>query len=456
MPEFTPDVILSKVKRGERLERADLRGVNLARAPLEGANLRRCDLEGSNLEGARLSRANLKNASLREAYLVSADLREANLDNADLEGANLEGAILAGANLSRANLEGANLVGADLTGAKFSYAQLDSANLGCADLSGAVLSHADLVEAYLGAAKLLVADLSNANLRSANLEEADFTDARLNDAELIGVNARAAKFVGASLLKVNLSNANLTDADLEKADARHANLTGATLDGAHVNGLKVGGLSGTGKPMKNLRGEWIDVTIAGDGGTRAGSSQIAGILAGETPTLVSPSQLPLLAPGGGPLPTKRYFGRGDTFRNASLEFGDGATVEIQSLFEQCSIALGDGVELVIGKSGILAGCQISGFGKIVINGHYYERSAPGIVGPREVIVTAGGTLVGAVEQAADDGTRFSFEPGSRLRMKISKAGTHKTVHSGQAAGQGKSAQTSSSAQRAGGKDGRTV
>jgi len=443
MPEFTPDVILSKIKRGERLERADLRGVNLARAPLEGANLRRCDLEGSNLEGAKLSRANLKNASLREAYLVSADLREANLDNADLEGANLEGAILAGANLSRANLEGANLVGADLTGAKFSYAQLDSANLGCADLSGAVLSHADLVEAYLGAAKLLVADLSNANLRSANLEEADFTDARLNDAELVSVNARAAKFVGASLLKVNLSNANLTDSDLEKADARHANLTGATLDGANVNGLKVGGLSGTGKPLKNLRGEWIDVTIPGDGSTRASSSQMPGILAGEVPTLVAPSQLPAQQTAvGGKLPVKRYFGRGDTFRNASLEFDEGATVEIESLFEQCSITLGTGVELVIGKNGILAGCQINGFGKIVINGHYYERSAPGIVGPREVIVTAGGTLVGAVEQAPEDGTRFAFEPGSKLRMKISKAGTNGKGAIG--AGQGKAGQSSKS------------
>ncbi|WP_394823438.1 pentapeptide repeat-containing protein [Pendulispora albinea] len=437
MPEFTPDVILSKIKRGERLERADLRGVNLARAPLEGANLRRCDLEGSNLEGAKLSRANLKNASLREAYLVSADLREANLDNADLEGANLEGAILAGANLSRANLEGANLVGADLTGAKFSYAQLDSANLGCADLSGAVLSHADLVEAYLGAAKLLVADLSNANLRSANLEEADFTDARLNDAELVSVNARAAKFIGASLLKVNLSNANLTDSDLEKADARHANLVGATLDGANVNGLKVGGLSGTGKSIKNVRGEWIDVTIPGDGSSRAAAAQMPAILAGETPTLVAPSQLPPQQTGPGPHAVKRYFGRGDTFRNASLEFDDGASVEIQSLFEQCSITLGHGVELVIGKSGILAGCQINGFGKIVVNGHYYERSAPGIVGPREVIVTAGGTLVGAVEQAPDEGTRFAFEPGSKLRMKISKASQGKP-----GAGQDKAGQAS--------------
>jgi uncharacterized protein YjbI with pentapeptide repeats len=353
---------------------------------------------------------------------VTADLREANLDNADLEGANLEGAILAGANFSRANLEGANLVGADLTGAKFSYAQLHSANLSGADLSGAVLANADLVECYLGSAKLLLADLSNANLRSANCEDADFTDARLNSTDLSHANMRRAKLCGASLLKANFSHTALNDADLSQADARNANLTAANLEGANLTGAKLGGITGTGKPVRAVKGDSIDASLAGDGSAKIPASQILEYLSEGPKTTAAPPPVALSAVGPRSGVAKRYFGQGDTLRNATLEFEEGASVEIESLFEQCSITLGKGTELVVGKAGILAGCKITGFGKITINGHFFEREAPGIVGPRELVVTSGGCLVGAVEQAPDDGTRFGFEPGCKLRMKISKRG----------------------------------
>ena len=109
-------------------------------------------------------------------------------------------------------------------------------------------------------------------------------------------------------------------------------------------------------------------------------------------------------------------------RNATLEFGEGAFVEIESLFEQCSIALGKGTELVVGQAGVLSDCQIKGAGNITINGHFFERASPGIVGPSQLVVSSSGALVGAVEQSPDS-TRFAFESGCRLRMKILKPGT---------------------------------
>ena len=55
-------------------------------------------------------------------------------------------------------------------------------------------------------------------------------------------------------------------------------------------------------------------------------------------------------------------------RNANLEFDAGASVEIESLFEHCTIALGEGTELVVGKSGVLSGCQVKGAGQ-----HHHPR-----------------------------------------------------------------------------------
>ena len=116
----------------------------------------------------------------------------------------------------------------------------------------------------------------------------------------------------------------------------------------------------------------------------------------------------------------RYFGQGDVLRNATLEFGAGIKVHIESRFEHCSIALGQGAELTVGKAGVLSQCRIEGAGKITVHGRFQERESPGIVGPAELTVTSEGTLVGVVEQAPEL-TRFAFEPGSKLRMKILRA-----------------------------------
>jgi hypothetical protein len=125
-------------------------------------------------------------------------------------------------------------------------------------------------------------------------------------------------------------------------------------------------------------------------------------------------------PAGGQRPrATRYFGAGDVLRFAALEFDSGASVEIESRFEQCSITLGEGTELIVGSEGVLAGCNIKGAGNITIHGQFFEGEAPGIQGPKRLIVTSGGVLVGSVMQA-EDSTQFAFEPGSRLRMKITR------------------------------------
>src|SRR5204863_9148553 len=129
-----------------------------------------------------------------------------------------------------------------------------------------------------------------------------------------------------------------------------------------------------------------------------------------------------LAPGGAGVARpagRRYFGRGDVLRNATLEFGAGAHVEIDSVFEGCSIKLGTGTVLVVGEAGVLADCQISGDGEITVHGHFFERESPGIVGVRALVVTSRGALVASLQQPATP-TRFAFERGCRLRLKVIK------------------------------------
>jgi uncharacterized protein YjbI with pentapeptide repeats len=346
MGDLTRDQVLLKLRKNEKLDRADLRGLDLSKAPMTGASLSRADLEGANLEAAVLRRANLKNANLREAYLAGSDLAEANLENADLEGAKLDRANLAGANLARANLDGATLTGANLAGAQLSFAQVSSANLTGADLRGAILTHANFEESTLGAVKAIEADLRAANLRGATLTKADLT------------------------------------------------------------GAKVAGLIGTGRPLGDVLVSWLDTSEAGDGTGRITNGEIPGLLSG------------LRAQPGPTAPaSRRYFGRGDVLKNATLEFEAGARIEIDSLFENCAINLGEGTELVVGKGGVLADCTISGAGSITVNGQFFERESPGIVGPRELVVTSGGALVASVMQN-EKMTRFAFEKESRLRLKI--------------------------------------
>ena len=113
----------------------------------------------------------------------------------------------------------------------------------------------------------------------------------------------------------------------------------------------------------------------------------------------------------------RYFGRGDVLRDATLEFGAHSSIHIDSRFENCSLTLGEGAELVIGDSGVLKDCEIRGSGNITVHGRFFERNAPGIVGARSLVVSSRGAMVGAIQQAPE-ATLFAFQPGCRLRVKI--------------------------------------
>jgi uncharacterized protein YjbI with pentapeptide repeats len=375
MADYSRDQVVEKCKKGESLERADLRDVALNQAQLENANLRRADLEGVNFEECNLKSANLANANLRDAYLVRANLESANLQKADLEGANLEGANLQNADLTRANLEGAALEGANLKGAKLTYAQLELANLGGAILEGVNLTNADLREAYLGGANLAGADLQSAELEKANCEEANF------------------------------ENADLRDSNLKEANLSGTKMTGARLFGVEVNVEQLG----------DVVAEWVDFSESGDGSVKCPG----GSLATQYEAMKNGSAAVAVSSGGGES-GKRFFGKGDVLRNATLEFGEKSLVEIESRFENCSISLGAGAVLTLGKHGVLQGCQVVGYGEIVISGEFRENGkGPGIVGPKRLVVRKDGFVSGSVQQPPTL-TEFGFEKGCCLRLKIQK------------------------------------
>ena len=103
-----------------------------------------------------------------------------------------------------------------------------------------------------------------------------------------------------------------------------------------------------------------------------------------------------------------------------MEFGANSEIHIDSRFENCSIELGDGAQLTIGKAGVLKDCQITGAGNVTVHGRFFERQSPGISGVRRLVVSARGGVVGAIEQAPE-ATVFAFEPGCRLRVKIAQS-----------------------------------
>jgi uncharacterized protein YjbI with pentapeptide repeats len=268
---------------------------------------------------------------------------------------------------------------------------------------------------------MMKAELTNANLNDSNLEDGDFTGATLADAQMRGIKARGVKLVGAVLSKADLGKANLANADLTNADLRNATLSDAKLEGANLTGAKVYGLLAKGAQLSGIKADWLDNSPNADGSVRVQAAQVQALLSGELPT-ASTRESSRSA-------NHRYFGRGDVLRNASLQFDEGATVEIESLFESCTIALGRGTELLIGPDGVLSGCQITGAGNITINGKFFEAGGngrkgsgggPAIVGAHQLVVSATGAMIGAVQQPQEL-TRFAFEPGCQLRMKIMMA-----------------------------------
>ena len=310
--------------------------------------------------------------------------------------------IRAKSSLKRAGLAGIDLSGANLEGVDFGRADFDGANLDDAKLSGAVLTNASL-----RGASLKRANLEGANLARADLEGAELSDARLARACLERASLQGAKLDRASLVDANLSGVELSDsvlsaADLSRADARHATFTNAVINGVRFEGAKLHGATFDGARVTTPSLEWIDVSAAGDGSQRLDPERAFAFLGGRLESTA---------------PKMRYFGKGDVLRDATLEFGEGSVIHIDSRFENCLITLGEGAELTIGKSGVLKACEIVGKGRITVHGRFFERTSPGIAGARSVTVSGSGAVVGGLEQS-DEATQFAFEPGCRLRVKI--------------------------------------
>jgi hypothetical protein len=302
-----------------------------------------------------------------------ANLESATLRKVDLDGANLADATLQDSDLSRANLEGANLERATLSGAVLHNAILSDANLGKAEMTGTKLRSADFVDCYLGGAILQGADFRKAVLEGANLEEAD----------------------------------------LREADLRECDLSSAILDGALLDGAKVWGVELQRERLEQLRIAWWDVSRSGDGSAREEGSQIGDFLDGILETAVEPQPVSPASPGS------RFFGEGDVLKNAELEFSAGSTVEVDGRFESCTIKLGDDAQLKIGRSGVMRDCRIEGEGIILVHGQMLNHASESLAIPKVFFVASTGTAVGTIKQPRGL-TRFGFEPGCNLKLKIRK------------------------------------
>jgi len=337
-------------------------------------SFRRAELRGANLGKSILRRANFSSADMREACLAGADLREAIFQNTDIEGAKFDGASLQEADLTRVTASGASFERAVLAGARLAFAELDTANFGGATLKGAMLSGSNLTEAYLGGAKL----------------------------------------AGASLRDARMSRANLEKADLTECDLRNADLTQATLDGCTLNGARLGGIKASPSQFSTVIADWVDVATDDADERKIRCSDLAAYIERAAMGRVFGTA------GAEADGKRRYFGEGDFLGGAQLEFSEGSLVEVQSRFENCAITLRPGAKLILGENGVFEGCRIEGAGDILVQGRLVESGdAPSIVGPRCVVVAAGGSLVATVKQPAEQ-TRFGFEAGCHLRLKITR------------------------------------
>ena len=378
MAEWTKAQVKERVAKRQSLERADLRDLDLSGLDLSGVSFRRAELRGANLEKCVLRRVNFSSADMREAFLAGADLKEAILQNADLEGAKFDGASLQEADLTRASASGASFERANLSGARLPFAELDTANFGGAVLKGAMLSGANLTEAYLGGAKLGGANLRDTRMKGANLEKADLTE----------------------------------------CDLRNADLTQAMLQGCTLNGARMAGVQASASQFAAASVDWVDVAPDGADQRKIRGADLAAYFEGAAMGRVFGT----VGAGAGVEADgkRRYFGEGDFLGSAKLEFSEGSLVEVQSRFENCAITLRPGAKLILGENGVLDGCRIEGAGDILVRGRVSESGeSPSIVGPRRVVVASCGSLSATVKQPPEQ-TRFGFEPGCHLRLKITR------------------------------------
>ena len=215
--------------------------------------------------------------------------------------------------------------------------------------------------------------------------------------------ARAARLTGAMLLNATFAvAADLTNANLSGVGARRASFAGARLDGATLTGRACTASSERARRSRVCGPDWIDAS-ADANGTMAHRRRRRRLPRGDRPGALV-GQPALLRQGRRPAQREPRVQRG-------CHRGDREPLRaVQHRPRR-------GTELVIGKAGVLSGCQVKGSGRVTVHGKFVEREAPGIVGVSQLVVTSSGSIVVAVEQPADL-TRFAFEPGCVLRLKI--------------------------------------
>lgn len=407
MSKVTLEELQELVRNGENLSRIDLRERILGEAKLDQANFQRADLEGANLERADLRKATLKASNLREAFLAEANLEGANLENADLEGANLAGANLRGANLSRANLEGANLTNAILENAQLSNAILHSAVLEGTRISGATMINANLEEAFIGHLEASDANFSRANLCNTRIEGNNFRQCDFQEATFRNAMINKNSLIGNRFYRCDLQASHIINSNLEGCDLRFLNISKAIFEGVNTTGTSTFGISGEPSKVEGLTCEWCDQSEYGDQSRILKGNDAINSFGGQQPQHQQRKQDDQV----------RYFGHGDILKNATLHFDSLAKVEIDSMFENCKIHLADGARLTVGNRGFLNNCQIFGGGNVAVNGVLFEKDGPAVNEVRELKVGSQGTLVSTVKQHPDQ-TRFLFEKGSRLQLRV--------------------------------------
>jgi len=266
-------------------------------------------------------------------------------------------------------------------------------------LSGAVLSHADLVEAYLGGANLKAAKLEGANLTGAKLEEAVFAGAFLEDAQFVRAQASGAKFNGADAPPRELRGGGPDGRGLVGHRRPPRDARARQDDKTKWTGAKVAHMIGSGAPASDLDVGWVDASP-----TATGSD-------GSTPTRRSRSS------SAGSLRVRRRASAISAPATFSAARRSSSAKARASRSRAASRAARSPSARAASWSSERRACwragRILGAGDITIHGTFLEAESPGIVGPRQLVVSAGGAVKSAVEQMKGL-TRFAFEPGCKF------------------------------------------
>jgi len=183
-------------------------------------------------------------------------------------------------------------------------------------------------------------------------------------------------------------------------------MRGAQMESSVLTGAKVHRADFVEVRLVGVRVEWLDTSRDGDGTERSSMQQFLEGLGGR----------PSLAPGA----IRRYIGVGDVLKNAELEFGEGAEVQVDGHLEGCSITLAANATLIIGEEGALERCQVKG-GNIEVHGRFLEMNRIGFVRPGQLLVSVRGAVSATIEQPPAR-TRFGFASGCRLRLNIKEPG----------------------------------